>query len=224
MDVKYYKNMFCLCFCVLISTVIYSYVTYYSANLSKAFYNLWPNIEPTAGTTPLNKLTHKEQITTETSTHASEQHMALTRSFLGEDKAIQEDASMSEQDSTYENKVKSGRKPSVIPASPPITDTMSINKTFETLAHEHEKQEYRILKRTINIHHLNSFIKPKNENCERRLPSCIIIGVYKGGTNEIVDFLKLHPHVEIYPANMQKMSYEMPYLSVPFFINWETNG
>ena len=86
-----------------------------------------------------------------------------------------------------------------------------MNKKFKALAHKQEKKEYRILRETINIHHLNSFIKPKNENCERRLPGCIVIGVYKCGTNEIIDFLKLHPHVEIFPTNIKKNGYEMPY-------------
>ena len=65
----------------------------------------------------------------------------------------------------------------------------------------------KVLRDSINNHHLNNFIKPENETCKRRLPKCIVVGVAKSGTREIMDFMKLHPHIEIYQA----ASYENPY-------------
>ena len=194
MAIKCYKRMFYLCFCVLISFVIY--VVYSSATLSQGLYNRRPKSEPTAGA----------KLTTYTSTYASERQMTMTSSFL-EDKVIQEHVSIPEQDGTYATNIKSERKLTLIPVSPPFRDEIPIKRTFTKLTSDYSKQ---ILRDTINNHHLNSFIKPKNENCERRLPICIVIGVYKAGTKEILDFLKLHPHIEIFPADMKNM-YEMPY-------------
>lgn len=65
----------------------------------------------------------------------------------------------------------------------------------------------KVLRDSINNHHLSNFIKPENETCKRRLPKCIVVGVAKSGTREIMDFMKLHPHIEIYQA----ASYENPY-------------
>ena len=67
------------------------------------------------------------------------------------------------------------------------------------------------LRDTIRIHHDKNFIQPKNETCEKRFPICILIGVNKCGTRELVDFLNLHPHIETYPSTLKK--YEMPYFT-----------
>lgn len=63
------------------------------------------------------------------------------------------------------------------------------------------------LRDSIELYHVHNFVKPNNETCQRRVPSCIIIGVGKCGTREITDFLRLHPHIEIYINQI----YEMPY-------------
>ena len=65
------------------------------------------------------------------------------------------------------------------------------------------------LRNAINIHHERNFIKPQNETCIKRFPTCILIGVYKCGTQELIDFLNLHPHIKTYPSTLK--SYEMPY-------------
>ena len=210
MTVKRYKRIFCLCLCVMFSFAIY--VVYSSSSLSQGFYNRRPKIAPTAGTKLLNKVSHKAEITSVTSTYASERQMAETRSFPTEDKVIQEHASMPEQDHAYANKIKSERKPTLIPASPALTDEMPINKTTTKLTREYIDQLLRV---TIKMHHLNYFIKPENEKCERRLPICIVIGVYKAGTKEILDFLRLHPHIEVFPAGMKNSYYEMSYFRHP---------
>ena len=68
----------------------------------------------------------------------------------------------------------------------------------------------QILRDAVQLHHDKHFAKPINETCEKRVPSCIVIGVQKGGTRELVDFLHLHPHIITYPDALQK-GYEMPY-------------
>lgn len=70
-----------------------------------------------------------------------------------------------------------------------------IKKTTEILNRERVE---RVLRNTITKYHFANFIKPENESCKRRLPICILIGVPKSGTREIMDFMRLHPHIEIY--------------------------
>lgn len=53
-----------------------------------------------------------------------------------------------------------------------------------------EKIEDRFLKKMAMIGKV-----PTNENCTKKLPECIIIGVMKGGTEAFSTFLALHPQV-----------------------------
>ena len=76
------------------------------------------------------------------------------------------------------------------------------------------KQIDQQLRNAINIHHEKNFIKPKNETCIKRLPICILIGVFKCGTTELIDFLNLHPHIKTYPSTLK--NYEMPYFSFKY--------
>ena len=68
----------------------------------------------------------------------------------------------------------------------------------------------QILWDSIELFHSNKFIKPPNEVCEKRPPSAIVIGVQKSGTRELIDFMHLHPHIQIY---RKKEHYEMNYFS-----------
>ena len=68
------------------------------------------------------------------------------------------------------------------------------------------RETERILRDSIADHHMHNFIKPENESCEKRLPVCIIVGVNKCGTREIMDFLRLHPHIP-----KSSSGFELPY-------------
>ena len=67
------------------------------------------------------------------------------------------------------------------------------------------------LRDAIRIHHDKNFIQPNNETCTKRFPMCILVGMPKCGTRELVDFLNLHPHIETYPSTLK--GYEMPYFN-----------
>ena len=43
----------------------------------------------------------------------------------------------------------------------------------------------------------SSAVQGLPEGCKRRLPKCIIIGVAKSGTRELIDFLSMHPNIVI---------------------------
>ena len=70
-------------------------------------------------------------------------------------------------------------------------------------------QTERILQDSIKIFHLKHFIQPQKETCVKRLPTALVIGVQKCGTRELVDFMHLHPHIQIY----HKFTYFMPYFT-----------
>ena len=61
--------------------------------------------------------------------------------------------------------------------------------------------------------HESAFVKPAGEECVKRFPSAILIGVDKCGTNELTEFLHMHPLVEIYSRRNEVGSpiYEMDY-------------
>ena len=65
----------------------------------------------------------------------------------------------------------------------------------------------QILRDSIEMFHSNNFIKPPNEVCEKRPPSAIVIGVQKSGTRELMDFMYLHPHIQIYHDKIYEMNY-----------------
>ena len=45
----------------------------------------------------------------------------------------------------------------------------------------------------------------------KRFPTCFLIGVCKCGTQELIDFLNLHPHIKTYPSTLK--NYEMSYFT-----------
>ena len=71
-----------------------------------------------------------------------------------------------------------------------------------------QRQAGKIVRDSINVFHWQNFIPPENETCQKRFPACIVIGVAKCGTRELIDFLRIHPHIEIYHG---RSIYEMPY-------------
>ena len=68
-----------------------------------------------------------------------------------------------------------------------------------------------VIRKSIYMHKMENYVKPPHESCKRRLPVCIIVGVAKSGTREIIDFMGLHPHIAIY--YLKERTYEMPYFS-----------
>ena len=70
-----------------------------------------------------------------------------------------------------------------------------------------KSQSEQLIRASIEIFHAKNFIKPTNETCEKRMPKAIVIGVSKCGTRELIDFMHLHPHIQI----CQKHRYEMLY-------------
>ena len=67
----------------------------------------------------------------------------------------------------------------------------------------------KILRESVDIIHSNN-IRPSNEACEQRHPSCILIGVPKSGARVLLDFMQLSPYIETYYTST---SYEMPYFT-----------
>ena len=65
-----------------------------------------------------------------------------------------------------------------------------------------------VVRKSIYMHEMENYVKPPHESCKRRLPVCIVVGVAKSGTREIIDFMGLHPHIAIY---YKERTYEMPY-------------
>ena len=55
----------------------------------------------------------------------------------------------------------------------------------------------------IEHYHFQNFVQPENENCEKRPPKCIIIGVPNAGVRELRDFLKLNPYIQVYEGDEQ---------------------
>lgn len=45
--------------------------------------------------------------------------------------------------------------------------------------------------------HDKIYSQPVRETCRKRLPSCIIIGVFKCGTRELIDFMEIHPNISV---------------------------
>ena len=54
-----------------------------------------------------------------------------------------------------------------------------------------------VVRKSIYMHKMENYVKPPHESCKRRLPACIVVGVAKSGTREIIDFMGLHPHCDI---------------------------
>ena len=64
-----------------------------------------------------------------------------------------------------------------------------------------------MIDKAIEAIHVQNFTKPPNEKCKKRFPACIVIGIRKCGTKELIQFLHLHPHVELYHQKSFEMSY-----------------
>ena len=136
----------------------------------------------------------------------------------GQDKAIGEVPS----DNTTFNTLASIQYGSVVEAGlMKIVDTENASKLQSTaLLHRRvdprtingDKTE-QILRDSIEIFHSNNLMKPPNEVCEKRPPSTIVIGVSKSGTRELMDFMHLHPHIQIYHKKTGKITYEMSYFA-----------
>lgn len=73
-------------------------------------------------------------------------------------------------------------------------------------------EQEQLVRDSIEIFHSMNFIKPRSEICLKRLPSVILIGVAKSGTKEIVDFLRLHPHIQSWHGTQS--GYEMKYFDM----------
>ena len=57
--------------------------------------------------------------------------------------------------------------------------------------HEHGEK-------TINLQH---------DKCEQRLPQCLIIGNYKSGTQELLEFMYMHPRIRIYREPLFELNF-----------------
>ena len=75
-----------------------------------------------------------------------------------------------------------------------------------------------IMRKAIDHIHQKDFVKPEGEECEKRFPTAMIVGVDKCGTRELTEFLHLHPLVEVYSRQSTKglPLYEMDYFSGDF--------
>lgn len=77
-----------------------------------------------------------------------------------------------------------------------------------------------IYKTTKSIHD-NLYQRPTNQSCKKQFPSCLLIGVYKCGTRELMDFISMHPNIEI-----KTDPYEFSYFNSPRYrddnssLNW----
>ena len=86
------------------------------------------------------------------------------------------------------------------------TDTYGLDQ-FNTQEWRDIFYKEKNLRDAISYYHMEYLVAPRNEKCEQRFPKCIVIGVAKCGTREVIDFMRLHPHIEIY----HRLTYEMPY-------------
>lgn len=87
---------------------------------------------------------------------------------------------------------------------------ISSDKKYDIKENSPRKLVEEILRESIHSHHVKNFVKPANERCKRRLPVCVVIGVAKSGSREIMDFMSLHPNIEIY---WHAATYENPYFA-----------
>ena len=203
-------RVFCL-FCVLLVSLL---AVYYYYGLLEGSYIPKMTLDNDEGIKLLDNLANKQN--TRANFDDSERAMTVTPTVLREDKAITEGI-LSSEDSIHASKIKSGTKPKLVQTHLPITikstvkfieQSNAFKSNFSKRVSLHTEQ---LLRDSIYLHHKKNFIKPQNETCKRRRPICILIGVYKCGTRELVDFLRLHPHIEIYPTSLRV--YEMPYFS-----------
>lgn len=60
----------------------------------------------------------------------------------------------------------------------------------------------------------SGYMPPHNETCKKRVPKCIILGVKKSGTRELIDFMSLHPNIVI-----KRNPYEFGYFAQRYYRN-----
>lgn len=60
----------------------------------------------------------------------------------------------------------------------------------------------------------SGYMPPQNEICKKRVPKCIIVGVKKSGTRELIDFMNLHPNIVI-----KTNPYELGYFAQNYYQN-----
>ena len=199
--------------CVLSGMLL---AVYYSSGLLRTVDIFRHTIYDDAGKQMLGKLVNKTP-------NSEEISFDDFKKLLWEDQAIPKHTPLQAQDNSSASKKLSWTaqtmvKPdSFVLAETPTTDIPEQLQVLDILSKEERLHSEQILRDTINNHHTENFITPKNESCKKRLPGCIVIGVYKCGTREIVDFLKLHPHIQIYPESLG--IYEMPYFLFPSVYN-----
>ena len=102
-----------------------------------------------------------------------------------------------------------------------IKMTSAWNTSSDDQVVSDKAREDQILRDSIEIIHSSNYNKPNRETCQKRLPSAIIIGVKKSGTRELLDFMHLHPHIQIF-YNASRSKYEMTYFSDMYqrSVNW----
>ena len=93
-----------------------------------------------------------------------------------------------------------------------------INNTSTDQALKNALHADKILRESIEMIHLSNLKTPSGETCQKRLPAAIIIGVHKSGTRELLEFMHLHPHIQIYSYNdaPNGVKYEMRYFSTMY--------
>ena len=75
------------------------------------------------------------------------------------------------------------------------------------------------IRQAVDVIHRRNFVPPVNEKCKKRPPVAILIGVSKCGTRELMEFLHMHPHVEIY---QRYTTMEMAYFnSIHYFKGYD---
>ena len=85
-----------------------------------------------------------------------------------------------------------------------LQSTASLHRRVNPKSLNRDETE-QMLRDSIEMFHLKNFIKPKDEECKKRPPSVIVIGVPKSGTRELMDFVHLHPHIQIFHSKVYEM-------------------
>ena len=83
----------------------------------------------------------------------------------------------------------------------PVTDHSNIS--YQVIYSENEMQ---LLLKSIHEHGARA-INLKPGRCEQRLPQCLIIGNYKSGTQELLEFMFMHPRIRIYREPLFELNF-----------------
>ena len=102
--------------------------------------------------------------------------------------------------------------------------TVKANETFSAEVHssgvdrsmKFKYSNKAIIQCALAIHNATrKYVDVGSDLCVQRLPQCIIIGNFKCGTRELIDFMAMHPRI--------KILYE-PMYELEFFINFYSRG